>query len=159
MHCIHPKINFKSSLIAVNPTVTIWRHTDSSFLCFWVKWRSWLYMYVYIYMYIYLLSLSSLNDINKYHLFDLQYFSWIPNTWDIWITRVSVSKPSQHWFMYRLVPYTAPIHYLNQTVVANWMMMNYLLLNITRYLKLFIQENRPENVVCEMVTIISQPQS
>ena len=58
------------------------------------------------------------------------------------------------------VAWTAPSHFLNQSWnIVNWTLMNKLQWNFNRDSYIFIQENALENVVCEMVSILSRPQS
>ena len=58
-----------------------------------------------------------------------------------------------------LVAWTAPSHYLNQCWdIVNWILGNKLQWNFNHNSNIFIQENAFENVVCEMASILSQPQ-
>ena len=66
----------------------------------------------------------------------------------LWI----VSALAQIW----LVAYLAPTHYLNQClVIVNWAIGSKLQWNCTHNKTLFIYQNAPENIVCEMVAILS----
>ena len=52
--------------------------------------------------------------------------------------------------------YSAPSHYLNQCcVIVNWTLRNKLQWNSNQNIKLFIHENAFENIVCDMVAILS----
>ena len=52
-----------------------------------------------------------------------------------------------------------PSHYLNQCWnIVNWILRNKLQWNFIWKSDIFIQENALENVVCEMASILSQPQ-
>ena len=63
----------------------------------------------------------------------------------------------QHWFRYWLVAYLAPSHYLNQCwVLVNWTLRNKLQRNFNQNTKLFIHKSASENIVCEMVAILSR---
>ena len=56
-----------------------------------------------------------------------------------------------------LVTYSAPSHFLNQWwVIANWNLANKLQWNFKQNTKLFIHENAPEKIFCEMVAILSR---
>ena len=68
-----------------------------------------------------------------------------------------LQESGQHWFRYWLVTYPAPSHYLNQCwVFVNWTLRNKLQWNFHQNTKLFIHENASENIVCEMVAILSR---
>ena len=50
-----------------------------------------------------------------------------------------------------------PTHYLNQClVIVHWTLRNTIKWNFDQNIKLFIHENAPENIVCEMVSILSR---
>ena len=66
---------------------------------------------------------------------------------------IGISKISHHWFREWLAACLAPSHYLNQC----WGVLN-LTLNIHRNSYIFIQENAYENVVYDMLAILSRPQ-
>ena len=80
---------------------------------------------------------------------DLTHLPIVPHIW--------VRTSDQHWFRYWLVAYSSPSHYLNQWwVIVNWTPVNKLQWNSNQNTKFFINENRFENVVCEMVAILSR---
>ena len=67
-----------------------------------------------------------------------------------------VSESGQHWFRWWCVAYSAPSHYLSQCwLIVNWTLRNKLQWNFNQNTKIFIHENAPENIVCEMVAIFS----
>ena len=56
-----------------------------------------------------------------------------------------------------LSPISAPSHYLNQYwVIINWTLGNTFQWNFNQNTRLFIHENEPENIVCEMAAILSK---
>ena len=58
-----------------------------------------------------------------------------------------------------LVAWTAPSYYLNQCCnIVNWTLRNKLQSNFSWKSNIFIQENALENIICGMVSILSQPQ-
>ena len=66
---------------------------------------------------------------------------------------------NQHWFRKWLVAWTAPSHYLNQCWnIVNWTLRNKCQWNFNQNSSIFIQANAFENVICEMASILSQPQ-
>ena len=61
--------------------------------------------------------------------------------------------------VHRTSAWTAPSHYLNQYWnIVNWTLRNKFQWNFNPNSNIFIQENAPENVVCEMASILSRPQ-
>ena len=75
------------------------------------------------------------------------------------MTHICVTWLENHWFRLWLVAWMAPSHYLNHCWnIVNWTLRNKLRWNFNRNSNIFIQENAFENVVCEMVAILSRPQ-
>ena len=67
---------------------------------------------------------------------------------------ICLSELGQHWFRQWLVAYWAASHYLIQSwVIVNWTLKDK---NFNQNTKLFIHENIPENIVCEMTAILSR---
>ena len=63
-----------------------------------------------------------------------------------------------HWFRKWLVAWS-PSHYLNQCLtIVNWNLRNKFQWNIKRHSDIVIKGNAFENVVCEMVAILSRPE-
>ena len=72
------------------------------------------------------------------------------------VPHICVGELGQHWFRQRLVACSAPSHYLNQCcLIVNWPFRNKLRWNYYQNIKLSIHENASENVVCDMVPILS----
>ena len=72
------------------------------------------------------------------------------------VLHICISESGQHRFRQWLVAYAAPSHYLNQGwVIVNWTLRNKLQWNFNKNTKRFIHENASENIVCEMVAILS----
>ena len=68
---------------------------------------------------------------------------------------IFVSEPGQHWFRYWLVGYLAPSHYLNAGSLSNGPLgtnFSEIIIEIQN----FIHENASENIVCDMVSILSR---
>ena len=75
------------------------------------------------------------------------------------MTHIFGSKLGHHWLRSSLVAWSAPSHYLNQCCnIVNWTLRNKLEWNFNQNSNTFIEENTFENVVCEMLSILSQPQ-
>ena len=63
----------------------------------------------------------------------------------------------QHWFKEWLVAYSAPSHYLNQCWrIVNWTLGDKRQWNLNQNTFFFIHESAFENIVCEMVAILSR---
>ena len=71
------------------------------------------------------------------------------------VLHICVSESGQHWLW--LVAYSGPSHYLNQCwIIVNWTLMNKIQLNFNQNTKFFSHENASENIVCEIVAILSR---
>ena len=67
-----------------------------------------------------------------------------------------VSESDQHCFRQWLAACSAPSHYLNQCwLLVNWTLRDKLQGNSDQNTKLFIHRNAFENIVCELVAILS----
>ena len=65
---------------------------------------------------------------------------------------------NHHWFRLWLIAWSAPSHYLNPWWnIVNCTLRSKLKWNFIRNSNIFIQQNALENVVCEMVSILSRP--
>ena len=70
------------------------------------------------------------------------------------VPHICGSELGQLWFIYWLVAWSAPSHYLNQCwSYVNWGLRNNLQWHFNRYSYFFIQRNAFENVVSEMAAI------
>ena len=70
------------------------------------------------------------------------------------VQHICVSKSGQRWFRWWLVAYSAPSNYLNQCCfIVNWTLRSKLQWNSNQNTKLFIRENVPETIVCEVAAI------
>ena len=66
---------------------------------------------------------------------------------------------NHRWFIWWLVAWSAPSHYLNQWwIIVNWTLGNKFQWNFNRNSNIFIHENAFENVVCNIASISSRPQ-
>ena len=64
---------------------------------------------------------------------------------------------NHHWFRWWLVACSAPSHHLNQCwIIINWAHRNKLQWNLNQNTQLFIHENASENILCEMVAVLSR---
>ena len=79
------------------------------------------------------------------------------STWRQWL---SVKSTNHHWFIWWLVAWPVPSHYLKQwwDIVIGTLGKKFWW-NLNRNLHIFIQENAFENVVWKMAAILSRPQS
>ena len=88
---------------------------------------------------------------------DKQFYMYIILTHLPLVPHKCVSELGQHWFRSWLVTFSAPSRYLNQCwVIFNWTLRNKLHWNYNQNTKIFIHENAAENIVCEMVAILSR---
>ena len=70
---------------------------------------------------------------------------------------ICVSESCQHWFRWWLTAHSAPSHYQTQCFdIVNWTLRSKRHWNFNQNTKLFIYENASENIVCEMVVILSR---
>ena len=72
---------------------------------------------------------------------------------------ICISELSHYWIRQWLATCLVPTHYLNQWWhIDNWTLRNIFQWNVIWNLKVFIQENASENVICEMAAILSLAQ-
>ena len=84
----------------------------------------------------------SINISVRWRQFVLTHFPLVPH--------ICVSELGQHWFRLWLVACSAPSHYLNQSCpIINWTHGDNFQWNLNRNSLIFIQENAPENIVCQ----------
>ena len=73
------------------------------------------------------------------------------------VLHICVSELSQHWFRLWLVAFSSPSNYINQCwFIVNCTLKNKLQWNFNQNTQLIIHENASENIVCEMVAILSR---
>ena len=75
---------------------------------------------------------------------------WLPNSSTL-VPHICVSESGQHWFRYWLVAYSAPM--LDYYQLDPWEQAS---AKVYHYTQLCIHKNASENIVCEMVAILSR---